>query len=82
MTQSDPRPECFACGETHELRVIDYDGYTENDLVCRDCWDAGEPDTGQPDFSDLQSADECAQDKADERGDHQYHQKRDREMDA
>jgi len=44
---------CDFCGEDRELRVLDRDGYAPDGHTCRECWDAGEPDTGQPDFDDL-----------------------------
>ena len=46
--------ECYACGATDDLRIVDHDGYVPDDLVCADCWNAAETETGQPDFTDLE----------------------------
>jgi len=38
LTAYPPDKSCSVCGEEKPVRVLDYDGYAPNELICEDCF--------------------------------------------
>ena len=69
-------PQCDWCGAWGDIRVRNEAyGRSPMMLTCADCFTG--PDDG-PDFDDLQTAEDHAQEQADLRADHLHDQARDR----